>query len=171
MCTAALCSLAGGLVLAQQSGATPLAPDSAELYTAFFYFHDDFSRWLDQTKAAAPAVAGPVSAAQALDLSVAAHFKIDNADLGKMTGVTQSVMAQFKIIDRDWQTYFNSRAKYEQFPDPATLQQFAQRRSQAAMDGVSQLQKVLSPSSWTGLHDYINNIHRPRYRNVPVPKR
>jgi hypothetical protein len=144
--------------MAQQPAAPPLKADSAELYSAFFRFHDDFSNWLEQRKAAVTA-----QSAQGLDSATAAHFNVDPADLGQIRGVTNSVMADFKNIDRDMLTYLTARSKLEAGPESSVMAQFAQRREQAAMSGVARLQQVLSAKSWASLHDYINNVHRQRY--------
>lgn len=154
--TFGLMFLAGSPVIAQVPAAS-LAPDSAELYIEFFQFHDDFSQWMDKRKAA------NAQAAQTLDASAAAHFKMDLGDLGKLRGVTNSVMAVLRNIDRDVQAYLNSRTRYELITENSVMQQFAQLRAQAALDGAARLQQVLSAASWVGLHNYINNVHRLRY--------
>jgi hypothetical protein len=148
----------GALAMAQQPAASPFQVDSAEVYIAFFRFQDDFSNWLDQRKANVTA-----QAAQGLDTATAAHFSVDPADLGKLRGVTTSVMANFKNIDRDMFAYVTGRVQHELLPESGVMDQFAKRRAQAALDGAAQLQQVLSSNSWSGIHNYINNIHRLRY--------
>jgi hypothetical protein len=160
LCLAAICLLAhliASPLSGQQPSASLLDPDSAELHLAFFQFHSDFSRWSEQRKAS------DASAAGTLDDDASRHLKIERGDLGKLTGVTNSVMAELKKVDRDAKDYLDSRARYEQRGEPAVLQTFLDRREQAAMSGVDRLRRLLSPASWTGLHDYINNIHRLRY--------
>jgi len=115
---------------------------------------------MDQKKAS------NAQAAPSLDAAAAAHFKIDPGELGKLQGVTNNVMADFKKIDKDYTAYLNARAKYDQFPEPAMIQQFAARRRQAVMDGMDKLQKQLSPAGWAAIHDYINNVHRLRFHRA-----
>jgi hypothetical protein len=146
--------------MAQRPTPAPLAPDSPELFMAFFQFHDDFNQWADQRKAAS------ALATQTLDGNIAKHFKVDVADLPKMRGVTTSVMANFRNIDKSIADHLNARAKFEQLGDPVVLQLFLKQRQQAALDGQTQLQRVLSSASWAGLHDYINNTMRLRYKPV-----
>jgi hypothetical protein len=156
--------LLAAVPLFAQSRTPALAPDSPELYGAFFQFHADFSRWVDQRKAS------NAQTAQTLDDAAARHFRVDKADLAKMTNVSRQVMADLQKIDQDRRVYVNGRAKYEQFPEPAVLQQFDARRQQAILDGVSRLQQTLSAAGWASLHDYINNTHRLRYRHVSPPR-
>jgi hypothetical protein len=140
-----------------------LAPDSTGLFATFFTFHDDFSNWLDQRKAA------NAKNAQALDNSAAQLLRIDKNDLGNIRGVTNSVMADLRNIQKDWEKYANSRAKNEQLPDPAVAQDFVSRRDAAVQAGIDKLRKNLSPASWAGLRDYVNTTHRLRFRRATAP--
>jgi hypothetical protein len=158
VCPLALLLLSPPGLRAQSAPAAPFAPDSPELFLAFFQFQDDFGRWMDDRKAS------DAFAAQTLDAAAARELNLDPGDLGKLRAATQTVMADLKKIDKDYEAYANSRAKLEMFPEPAVLDQFAARRKQAGLDGIARLQKMLSAESWGALRDYVNNVHRLRYR-------
>jgi hypothetical protein len=87
-----------------QAPAVTLTANSPELFEAFFRFHEDFNRWSDQRKAA-NALEAP-----SLDAALARELKLDRADLGKLTAVTQSVMADLRKIDDEAKAYLNARA-------------------------------------------------------------
>ncbi len=147
-----------------QLEASLLAVDSPELYETFFRFQDDLGRWAGQRKAAV----GP-SAAQSLDDAIARHFTVSPGDMAKLAVVTESVMKDLRAIDADMWSYRNARAKYEQLPETAVMERFAQRRQAAVQGGKTQLQKTLGAGSYASLRSYVNNIHRARYRPV-LPK-
>ena len=88
------------------------------MYAAFFQFHSDFTRWSDERKAS------DVRAAATLDDDSAVLLKIDRGDLGKLTGVTNAVMADFKKIDREVKEIVSDAAEFAQDspePDPSQL--------------------------------------------------
>jgi hypothetical protein len=149
--------------LPAQTGTANLAVDSSDLYEGFFQFHGDFTRWLAQRKAVNRV------AAQSLDLAAARHFKIEPAELPAVANVSQTVVAALAAIDAEQKAYVNRRARFDQFPEPSAMQQFATRRGQAVLTGTVQLRGVLSPASWASLRDYINNVHRLRYRLAARP--
>jgi hypothetical protein len=128
------------------------------LLDSFFRFQDDFSAWVDQRKL------NKAPDWDTIDDDAALHFGIDRNDLANLNGVVRSVMASLKNIDKDFQDYANQRARYEQWPEPSVVEQFAARRRQAVQDGADRLRKNLSTAGWQAVRDYVNNVHRLRFR-------
>ena len=101
--------LSTGYALAQQSTLHP-PPDAQDLYAAFFYFHDDLSRWTENQSAKKPA------SAMKLKQGAAKYLHVDITELDKVSIVTHTVAAQLKGLGQEISTYLNQRASINRVP-------------------------------------------------------
>ena len=138
-------------------------PDHPEVYFSFFYFHDDFSRWLEGRLAAYPV------RASTLTQGAAKMLRVDQTELATISSVSRSVVAQLSALHAEVKAYSDQARANRLALDPATLQQFQARRQQLIAAGVQQLTTTLTSAGWSGLHAYINDVHRQGMRRLSPP--
>jgi len=156
--------LSCGSLAAQPPPAAPRAfslfpADSPHLYRFFFYFHDDFNRWLEAQKAGrTPAQI------QALDRDVGNHFGLNIVDLIALRTVSLAFAAELLAQDTAERTHANERARFEQPSVPARLRDIENNRRRIVDRGIAELRARLSLAGWTSFRQYINGTHRNMYK-------
>lgn len=160
-------SVAVTLCLAQTPSTLPSGvnppPDDPEVYYSFFYFHDDFSGWLDRRIATSPA------RAPKLRQGAARLFGVQESELPRISSATRPVAASLRALSVELQAYVDQTRAKDQGPDRAVFRQFETRRQQIISSGIDQLRAALTPEGWTALHAYINGQYRRSVRQVKLP--
>lgn len=143
----------------QQLLVNQLPVDSPALHRQFLYFQLSFSEWLSTRTTGKPV-------AEAADLSrkAALVFGMKEADHKQMEAISNAIGRELRAIDQEEIAHINGRARYEQHPLPAVLQQLETRRADAVSRGMAQLQRTLPPDAWNALRGYINGPHRSGIR-------
>ena len=146
-------------------GAEPqarLQKDHPELYSSFFFFVEDFSKWLDARVTQIPANKTK------LMQSAARYLKVDPSELPKLTAFCRSVAATLRQIGGDGQKYWDGEQKLQHSPDAEKMRQFSVKRQAAIQAGIDQLKNQLSKASWDGVYAHINGKHRASIRLLPA---
>ncbi|MCC7483299.1 MAG: hypothetical protein IT541_17435, partial [Hyphomicrobiales bacterium] len=107
----------------------------------FFYFHLSFNEWL----ATRTTGKTPVEAAD-LNRKAASSFGLQQTDYQQLTTITTAIARELRGIDQEENAHANARARYEQHPVPAVLQQLELRRQGVVNRGMLQLQQNLDRS-------------------------
>ena len=147
-------------VVGQTKGALPPL-DHPEVYHSFFFFMEDFGKWLDNR-----AQQDPANKAKLME-SAARYLKVDVSELPKVVGACQSVASKLRQIDIEAHQYWIGESVNRRTPDSGKLSSFAVQRQTAIDDGTDQLKQVLSSAGWNGLRSHINGEHRASIQRHP----
>ena len=148
MRTATAGILIGSLSIARAQPVVSSFPgDHHEVYASFFQYHLSWQQW-----ATAQAAANSAKAAQ-LTGDFAALLKIDAKESAVVSAASGKVAADLAALDSQRSAYLQDNKAN---PYPHALDQFAVRRQQIIMSGVTALMRGLTKRSWVGLHTYIN---------------
>jgi hypothetical protein len=131
------------------------------LYRFFFYFHDDFNRWLEAQK-----VGKTPAQIQALDRDVGNYFRLNTADLIALRSVSLAFAAELRAQDAAERTHSNERARFEQPPLRARVEDIENNRRRIVDRGIAELRARLSAAGWSSFRQYINGRHRNMYKIV-----
>ena len=125
--------------------------DHHEVYAAFFQYQVSWQQW-------AVAQAAPNSPkANQLTNDFAALVKIDPKENAVVSTATSKVASDLAVLDAERSAYLQASKTN---PSTHALNQFALRRQQIIMSGVTALMRGLTKRSWVGLHTYINWDYR-----------
>jgi hypothetical protein len=139
---------------AQAQAPATLPPDHPDVYYSFFFFMEDFGKWLDLRATQAP------ERREALFASAARYLKVDAKELPALTSACQSVASSLRQINRDAHQYRTRIIAAGGKPDPAVTESYEASRQAAIQTGTLEIRSALSPASWSGLHSHINGTHR-----------
>jgi len=154
----AILLLTGRPLSAQQQpgqAASQIPNDSPALFRQFFQFHATFTEWLTTRKAGK----SPAQISD-LDRKSAAAFGLREADYELVSAATAAIAGELRAIDQEQISHANARARFEQHPVPAVLQQLETRRQEAVARGTARVQQTLTPEAWAALRGYINGPYR-----------
>ncbi len=134
-----------------QSPVSSFPADHFEVYASFFQYQVSWQQW-----AAAQAPPNSPKAAQ-LANSFAAMLKIDPTESAVVSAAANKVASDLAALAAQRSAYLQSNSAN---PSTHTLNQFAVRRQQMIMAGVSALMQGLTFRSWVGLYSYVNWDYR-----------
>lgn len=148
------------VALAQPPRTTNPNQDSIEVYTSFFFFHDNFAKWTEERVAANPSRRAQLVGSSARFLGIAPD------EFSKLESITATVTRQLRAVSEEAHEYVAAAAQESAGIDPAKLISFNERRGVIVDAGVARMRNSLSSNSWHGLHAYINERHR-QHVNIP----
>jgi hypothetical protein len=131
-----------------------LPPDAPELYRAFLHFHDELSAVVQERKTLDPLVGAKV------EKGIARDYGISVDDLGKVTAVAHSLVADLTSWKSDVKSRVEEAHSKGERPAPESMRQLRDRRQQLIETARQRLSTDLSAGSWAALRAYINNVHR-----------
>jgi len=152
---------------AAQSSIATAVPRSGdpEVYASFFYFHDDFAKWIEErTKA-------DNTHGMKLTQTAGALQKIQVTELPTVTTVSREVIKDLAKVQADRRKFVDQSKTQKKTPDPSTLREYQLQRNLIILSGVLKLRRTLSPASWAGLDSYINTQHRLRIHQISAPSK
>jgi hypothetical protein len=160
LCWTLVVMLALAVCVNAQDRSTRLPPDDPELYFAFIFFVDDFSKWLEAQSAAQPA------RRSALVKSAARYLHVDERDFPKIALACQGSAADLRRLGDQARQYWQDETHNNRQPDPVKVGQLEAQRRAAIEQGVTQMQRLLSKPAWRELRNHINGEHRERIQKI-----
>ncbi len=146
------------LLICVPSVAQSLLPvDSPELYFLYFHFHDRVNSSIQAKKVQ------PASSETTLSTSekyFARRLAIDPEELAKVSGIVHQFVVDLEKWNKDLKDLVANVQEQGGQVEQATLETYDQRKLSLIAASVAQLQGILTPASWNGLHSYINEQHR-----------
>ena len=133
--------------LAAQPKPSPIKLEDPELYFAFFKAHNTLNQNILNS---APATAAQITAQNA------SLYGISIADFPKLTGEVVKFMADFSAWQAPVRAYLNQQQAVKKLPDAKTLITYQWQRQRLVLNAYFSMHNALTPSSWNGLHAYIN---------------
>ncbi len=144
-------------VVQAQSPVSSYPADHHEVYASFLQYQTSWQQW-----AAGQAAANSPKAAQ-LANDFATLVRIDPKEIGELSSAAGKTGGDLAALDGQRNAYLNANKAN---PSAHTLSQFAVRRQQIIMSGVTALMRDLTPRSWVGLHTYINWDYRVNGKTI-----
>ena len=143
-----------GPLFAQDSAVKHLDRESPELYQSFFFFCEEFSKWVEDLGTKEPERKADVVRA------AAKYLRISSSEFAGLTQVGGAVADRVRKSREAAQSYAAETSRNHAEVNAAELRRHDTERLSAIQDGISGVQRVLSPGSWEALHRYINEEHR-----------
>jgi hypothetical protein len=140
----------------------PLPPDDPRLYQFFFTFQDGLASLVDGKKVR------DVVGGTKTEGAVARYLGINQTELAKLNAISHSFVLDLAKLQSDLKTYVDQMRSQNQQPDAGKLRDFDLKKQQLISTAVQQLSTSLSPAGWSGIHSYINNVHRLHTAVVPA---
>ena len=138
---------------AQDASVKHLETESPELYQSFFFFCEEFSKWVDDLGAKEPQRKGEVVRA------AAKYLRIRSSEFADLSQISGGVADRVRKSRAALELYLADKSRSRPDGASAELQRFDAERLSAIQDGISGAQRVLSPASWEALRRYINEQH------------
>ena len=142
-----------------QPAIASLPADHHDVYNAFFQYHVSWQ------KSAVVQAKGKTSSLNQSATDFAKFVHVDTKEIGIVSGVSGNVADRLNVLSVARSAYL---ASHSDKPSPHDLDQFEIRRQRIILSGVSELSKRLKPSSWNGLHAYVNQDYRLRGSVLPI---
>jgi len=122
-------------------------PEDPELYFAFFQSHSSLDQQIQASSAAA---------ANQLTNNAIAQYNVTPDDFAKLTVQVRGFQAALNSWQGPVQAYYAKLQASRQLPDMNVVKAFQFQRQSLVKSYYDAVHGLLSPTSWSGLHAYIN---------------
>ncbi len=129
--------------------------EDPNLYSSFFYYHQDLINQQQAAKAANPQNSGQ------LDQQMATLIGVDIKDLPAVVANTQQIMKSYSDLAAERKAYnFKAAPEAGQPTARQANAEFELKRVRITIEAVRSLNQSLSAASWNGLHNYVVGTYK-----------